>query len=606
MASSRDRFSMDFSGVFLCHCRYESVCVCVCVSSFFTAEYHTYKGDTLPGIRYRDTHTNCLLPLNCGYYQYCQNPSVFRSSYPLDKNGGVFHNLSLDFPPSNTRVVAESARMNLFQNDGWNGPGGAVSFSPRIPMPRINTQPTAVGDPNITVEEEGQSAGLTGVAGTGYPAPPRDWPNAGSSDEDDAESARPQWEQAPAPDISVCQEFVYEPAAAPRMHPPTAGGESTATEEGGTVHRRHAERPPTLSGFETDQEQEPPEIGRSDVGTEDSLVQQIMGDVDRGYESPYFAAGQDVGGEGEESEGPARKRMRHESPPRSPSRPPGADMTALRSLRDVDGAAGVGAFGVGDDDSGGFTISTDCCNQSDGSPLYDSTVGEVVSGDLTRFWCFGCQWGAHNHRPVDSEKIADLANCFMNLILNGSTTLENTSRIVSDMYRRTIQEPARLQGQHLPDWPPAVVKRHIENIMEPRVVNSLLIRKNLALLDRVFGNAVRYDTRSGREEVNMQACNMWCRLLRETREMYRQVPKESFGYNQHFRAESWSGGTLVHPTRVQRSSGSGDSNGGADIRRYVLGSGVVDAGAPRGPGNDDELVARPVGNTLSSESGAGF
>lgn len=250
-------------------------------------------------------------------------------------------------------------------------------------------------------------------------------------------------------------------------------------------------------------------------------------------------------------------------------------------------------------------IHTDCCRDADGRPLYERDTGrEIPAGDRTRVWCFGCQWGAHNHRPVDKDKIDALASTFMNLILNASTTLENVGHIISEMYRQTIREPAAARGQWLPDWPPEVVQRHIENMTEPRVVNALLIRTHLSLTNRLAGHTFRVDMRTGEEEVNLQAIRVWCAMLKETRTLYAQVPKEAFGYNEMLRAESWAGGTLVHPTRIRAESRVGSEYAGAPAlgenklgggRGPAVAEGGADTGDLRGPANDEELLRRPTG-----------
>lgn len=250
-------------------------------------------------------------------------------------------------------------------------------------------------------------------------------------------------------------------------------------------------------------------------------------------------------------------------------------------------------------------IHTDCCRDADGGALYDGETGEEIpAGDESLVWCFGCQWGAHNHRPVDKDKIDALATCFMNLILNASTTLENVGRIISNQYRKAIREPAAARGQWLPDWPPEVVQRHIENMIEPRVVNALTIRTHLSLMNQLARHTFRVDMRSGEEEVNLQAIRVWCAMTKEMRTLYTQVPKDSFGYNEMLRAESWSGGTLVHPTRIRAAPELGGEYAGAPAlgenklgggRGAAIAEGGADTGDLRGPANDEELIRRPTG-----------
>jgi hypothetical protein len=481
-------------------------------------------------------------------------------------------------------------------------------------------------------------------------APPRDWPSGDpqhddddDDDDDDIDSAppskRPRLEPALPVVVTGCDDFVFDPV--PPAPPsssllllsssssPANTAVSGDTHDGAAAGYHHRHDHPTLSGFHDEQHQQ------RALDPEEGLAKRIMANVQAGYESPYFAGdarnhqvsapclpdgqkksaaqhnphvdddGDDDGDEEDEND---EEEDRYEN------------LRALRAAEESESRARarsgpeLGEFGR---EGAGF--STDCCTAPDGGDLWDSSMSSFVSRDLSLAWCFGCQWGAHGHRPVDNTKIQDLVDLFKNLIHGGSTTIENIARIVSDTYRRTIQIPARRHGQELPDWPPAVVKRHIENMTEPQIVNKLLIRKNLALLNNVFNDAVQYDAESGRTKTSIPACTMWCRLLRENRELYRQVPKEAFGYNPSFRAESWSGSALVHPTRVQynsenasagaasAASGASGASGNADIRRYVHGgSGVVDTGEPRGPGNDEELVLRRqyhVGNTMSAESG---
>ena len=236
--------------------------------------------------------------------------------------------------------------------------------------------------------------------------------------------------------------------------------------------------------------------------------------------------------------------------------------------------------------SHGFQVNTDCCGDNP-SLEYQEEV-----------WCFGCQWVVRGHRPVDHAKIKDLTQCFMNLILQGSTSLENVGRIVSNLYRKTIRGPSIAAGDWLPDWPPAVVQKHIENMTEPRVVYALMLRKHLAMMKQVFSGVTRVDARTGQTVTDLASVKVWNQSMRELRDLYRIVPKESFGYNETFQAESWSGGVLVHPTRVaapeetQRFSGApvGSQSRRAGVRGPTLNAGGGDTGDLRGPANDELLV----------------
>lgn len=236
--------------------------------------------------------------------------------------------------------------------------------------------------------------------------------------------------------------------------------------------------------------------------------------------------------------------------------------------------------------SHGFQVNTDCCGDNP-SLEYQEEV-----------WCFGCQWVVRGHRPVDHAKIKDLTQCFMNLILHGSTSLENVARIVSNLYRKTIRGPSIAAGDWLPDWPPNVVQKHIENMTEPRVVYALMLRKHLALMKHVFKGVTRVDARTGETVTDLASVKVWNQSLRELRDLYRIVPKDSFGYNETFQAESWNGGVLVHPTRVaapeetQRFSGApvGSQSRRAGVRGPTLNAGGGDTGDLRGPANDELLV----------------
>jgi hypothetical protein len=285
----------------------------------------------------------------------------------------------------------------------------------------------------------------------------------------------------------------------------------------------------------------------------------------------------------------------------------------------------------------GVGIDTDCCGEdrrrnrrsrSARRRLF-SVAGNATPHDYdsdveggpenARVWCFGCQWGARGHQPVDNEKIRELVQCFMSLILGGSTTLENIAQIVSHTYRVTIRDPARALGQRLPDWPPAVVKRHIENMTEPRVVNALLIRRQLALLTQLYQHTMEIDPRTQQQKPNIQVVRTLLAGQKELREMYRQVPKDSFGYNENLMADSWSAGSvLVHPARIQRNTGGSaaaaatgvDENqqqrqqrdyagapvaasaGQAGVRQSAVSLGGEDTGELRGPSNNEELLRR--------------
>ena len=200
---------------------------------------------------------------------------------------------------------------------------------------------------------------------------------------------------------------------------------------------------------------------------------------------------------------------------------------------------------------------------------------------------------------MDNAKIRDLVQSFMNLILHGTTTLENISHIISHMYRTTIRQPALALGQWLPDWPPKVVQRHIENMTEPRVVNALLLRRHLKLIHDLTDYSMEYNPETGRREPNLPVVRALYQGMRELRELYRQVPKESFGYNESLRAESWAGGVLVHPARIQGPGTSGSFAGapvatrpgraGARKRAVVEGE---DTGHLRGPANNEDLARR--------------
>ena len=236
--------------------------------------------------------------------------------------------------------------------------------------------------------------------------------------------------------------------------------------------------------------------------------------------------------------------------------------------------------------SHGFQVNTDCCGDNP-SLEYQEEV-----------WCFGCQWVVRGHRPVDHAKIKDLTQCFMNLIMQGSTSLENVARIVSNLYRKTIRGPSIAAGDWLPDWPPNVVQKHIENMTEPRVVYALMLRKHLAMMKHVFKGVTRVDARTGETVTDLASVKVWNQSMRELRDLYRIVPKESFGYNETFQAESWSGGVLVHPTRVaapeetQRFSGApvGSRSRRSGVRGPTLNAGGGDTGDLRGPANDELLV----------------
>ena len=247
-------------------------------------------------------------------------------------------------------------------------------------------------------------------------------------------------------------------------------------------------------------------------------------------------------------------------------------------------------------DSGRFEINTDCCRTGDGLDLrrQDATGQDQV-------WCFGCQWGARGHMPVDNDKIRNLTDAFMNMVCGGTTALENVANIISDLYRKTIRAPAMAAGQWLPDWPPSVVLKHIHGMTEPRVVNALMVRQHLALLNKMMSHAVRVDTTTGEESINLPVTRLLFTGMRELRELYRQVPKDSFGYNETLRADSWAGSVFVHPSRVRQPNASRAFPGAPvashqsriGARHPAVSSGGCDTGQYRGPANDEELARRP-------------
>lgn len=266
-------------------------------------------------------------------------------------------------------------------------------------------------------------------------------------------------------------------------------------------------------------------------------------------------------------------------------------------------------------------VSTDCCagfpgcftgeervenpSVSSSSFPFRGVAGEQTQYVITRpedaqNWCFGCQWGAEGHRPVDNIKIRRLAKQFMTLILRGNTSLENIGRIISHMYRVTIRDPARKLGQWLPDWPPQIVQRHIENMTEPRVVNSLLLRKNLLITRRLFNHTFSVDTETGQEVPLLQAIRVFNQCQKQIMDLYKLVPKESFGYNEDLMGEDWGGGVLIHPSRVARPTEQSRYPGApiasdpnqAGVRQAAVTATGEDSGALRGPANDEELVRR--------------
>lgn len=281
----------------------------------------------------------------------------------------------------------------------------------------------------------------------------------------------------------------------------------------------------------------------------------------------------------------------------------------LERLRNADpqqlvaAAAGQGESSI---EGGGYQVHTDCLLSVDGARLPgvppDALVDNGKPMDHGMVWCFGCQWRARGHRPVDNDKIRDLTDAFVSLILGGSTSLENTARIISDQYRRTIRQPSLAADRWLPDWPPAVVRRHIEIMIEPRVKNMLTLRRHTAMLERLSQHAFRLDQGTGEEAPNLPVIRAIYQGSREQRELYRQVPKESFGYNEDLRADSWLGGVLVHPSRVQppaqRRGFAGAPVASQAARAGSRGSAVTagggDTGELRGPANDEELVRRPI------------
>lgn len=325
------------------------------------------------------------------------------------------------------------------------------------------------------------------------------------------------------------------------------------------------------------------------------------------------------GGEGEEEEEEEEEPERAGRDNMNLGRQADRELEALRNMPpdSPPSRALVQAEDSVDRLGGDFRVYTDCCRGRNGRALpgipletTEPEAGEVGHG-RQQVWCFGCQWGARGHRPVDNDKIRDLVDCFTNLILQGSTTLENISRIISDLYRRTIRAPSLAADQWLPDWPPAVVQRHIEGLIEPRARNMLTLRKHIALLDRLSEYAMRVDTATGEESPNLPVVRALFQGMREMRELYRQVPKESFGYNENFRAESWSGGVLVHPSRIQQASRArafagapvASSVGRAGTRCAAVSSGGGDTGELRGPSNDEELVRRPITSNQASLAG---
>ena len=235
------------------------------------------------------------------------------------------------------------------------------------------------------------------------------------------------------------------------------------------------------------------------------------------------------------------------------------------------------------------------------------------AGEPEQVWCFGCRWGAPGHKPVDNLKIREFVREFVNLIMDGSTSEANIATVVEKNYEAIIRRPAMALGQTLPRWPASVVLRHIYNMTEPRIVNSLVLRRQK---DLVY-NLHRYAFDGGGKP-DLAVIRVLNQSQRELRELYRPVTKDAFGYNEHLTADTWKGSIFVHPERVARTTNSGagvitatntaagaqDSGGAfpgapiaarpeqAGVRQPAVSAGGQDTGALRGPANDEELVRR--------------
>ena len=215
-----------------------------------------------------------------------------------------------------------------------------------------------------------------------------------------------------------------------------------------------------------------------------------------------------------------------------------------------------------------------------------------------KVWCFGCQWGARGHRPVDNEKIKNLVSTMMTLILNGNTSIHNIARHTTYMYRVTIQQPALKMGQWLPDWSPLIVKRHIENMTEPRIVQVLTLRQNLTIYRRLCKYAFLTNPETGQEVPAISIIREIRQLSKHIRDSYHPLSKESFLYNEDMAAESWAGGALIHPARIAPLSRNIRFPGApvaaemnqAGVRKPPVSETGEDTGTLRGPANDEQLI----------------
>lgn len=246
--------------------------------------------------------------------------------------------------------------------------------------------------------------------------------------------------------------------------------------------------------------------------------------------------------------------------------------------------------------------------------------------DSAPIWCFGCRWGAPGHKPVDNAKVREFVREFVELIMDGSTSLTNIAGIVSDNYNSIIREPALRVGQYLPQWPPDVVLNHINNMTEPRIVTSLLIRKQKDMVYKLHQYAFTGN------QPNLATIRVLNQSLQRLQDLYRPVTKDAFGYNENMTANTWKGSVFVHPARVESTTGSRfrnnpaavsssrrirqqnqyhqDGQGGtnidvsgafsgapiaasadqAGVRQPAVSLGGQDTGGLRGPANDEELI----------------